>query len=86
MEGNPYDTLVEPNCLMLEIFLFFFKSGMFILLLMVSLSFNVANRLESLHECIGITIKDLPLETQHHIEILAKVANILEITDCSSSR
>ena len=53
---------------------------------MVSLSFNVANRLESLHECIGITIKDLPLETQHHIEILAKVANILEITDCSSSR
>lgn len=35
---------------------------------------------------VGVTINDLPPETQEEIAILSKTANILECSDSSSTR
>lgn len=48
--------------------------------------FISANQLISIQDMVGITINDLPPETQEQISILSKTSNMLECSDTCSIR
>ena len=53
---------------------------------MLTVSTYIVNRMDSFLKWVGISLKDLPILTQRHIETLAEAALTLQVMDSSPSR